>query len=367
MPITALCVLAYPALHWNPYPDSGGSGPRCKGSELLQFGIAEPVLRSEHQSMDGWIVMEETTVGAIGIRLLAGSALRALKGVGASERTLKVYECTGFGELCRRFEARGATEYSPELADVVVREVWADFERGALSSWKWTAVRRGAALLDAFDRTGSVDLPPLPPWSGLRLPPMPGQLADPGNLHALVWAAQQRLRELGVSAKTLQHYRYDGFDPIVRAHQEQGLTRYSAAVTAGLVDRSRALLEQKAMRPSVWRDVRKCAAVLDELSRTGGLQRRLLPHWGLRNPGEAFDAALGEFCVEVAQDGLHPAQIPFDLLDAVFLGGSTSWKLGPAAADLATHARQHHKWVHMGRVNSLRRMCHAATIRLRLR
>jgi hypothetical protein len=67
-----------------------------------------------------------------------------------------------------------------------------------------------------------VALPPLPPWIALRLPPTPEQLADPGDLHALAWAAQQRLRELGVSAKTLQHYRYDGFDPIVRAHQEQG-------------------------------------------------------------------------------------------------------------------------------------------------
>jgi site-specific recombinase XerD len=253
--------------------------------------------------MDGWIVLEEKTVGAIGIRLLVGSALRALKGTGASERTLKVYECTGFGELCRRFEARGATEYSPELADVVVREVWADFERGALSSWKRTAVRRGAALLDAFDRTGSVDLAPLPPWNVLRLPPTPGQLADQGNLHALIWTAQERLRELGVSANTLQHYRYDGFDPIVRAHQDLGLTRYSAAVTAGLVDRSRALLEQAAMRPSVWRNVRKCAVVLDEVSRTGGLQRRLLPRWGLRHPGEAFDAALEGFCLEAGRLG----------------------------------------------------------------
>jgi integrase/recombinase XerD len=49
--------------------------------------------------------------------------------------------------------------------------------------------------------------------------------------------------------------------------------------------------------------VRKCAAVLDELSRTGGLQRRLLPHWGLRNPGEAFDAALEAFCVEAGRLG----------------------------------------------------------------
>lgn len=253
--------------------------------------------------MDGWSALEEKTVGAVSIRLLAGSALRALKDAGASEKALKVYECTGFGELCRRFEARGATAYSSGLSDLVVREVWADFERGALSSWKWTAVRRGAALLDVFNRTGSVDLPPLPPWNVLRLPPTPGQLAEQGNLHALVWTAQERLREFGLSAKTLQHYRYDGFDPIVRAHREQGLTRYSAAVTAGLVDRSRAMLEQGAMRASVWRNVRKCATVLDELSGTGGLRRRLLPHWGLRHPGEAFDTALEGFCVEAGRLG----------------------------------------------------------------
>src|SRR6266511_1869251 len=77
-------------------------GRAARGRRLLQFGITGPVLRSEHQSMDGWIVLEEKTVAAIGIRLLAESALRALKGAGASKRTLKVYECTGFGELCRR-------------------------------------------------------------------------------------------------------------------------------------------------------------------------------------------------------------------------------------------------------------------------
>ncbi len=58
--------------------------------------------------------------------------------------------------------------------------------------------------------------------------------------------------------------------------------------------------------------------------------------------------ALGYPVALVAQDGLHPEQIPFDGIDAVFLGGTTSWKLGPAAADLAAHARAHGKWVHTG-------------------
>jgi hypothetical protein len=107
----------------------------------------------------------------------------------------------------------GCAAYSAELAGVVVREVRAEFEGGAVSSWKCTAVRDGAALLDVFHRTGTLDLPPLSPWNELRLPPTPEQLAEDDNLHALVWVAQQLLRDKGLSAKTLHNYHRDGFHP----------------------------------------------------------------------------------------------------------------------------------------------------------
>jgi hypothetical protein len=64
----------------------------------------------------------------------------------------------------------------------------------------------------------------------------------------------------------------------------------------------------------------------------------------------------------VAQDGLEHLPVPWRDADALFLGGSTTWKLGPAAADLAAQARRHGLWVHMGRVNSRRRLHHAAAI-----
>ncbi|MCW6005378.1 hypothetical protein K1W54_12410 [Micromonospora sp. CPCC 205371] len=64
----------------------------------------------------------------------------------------------------------------------------------------------------------------------------------------------------------------------------------------------------------------------------------------------------------VAQDGLEHLPVPWDLLDAMFLGGTTAWKLGPAAAELAAEARARGLTVHMGRVNSLRRLRHAAAI-----
>jgi len=72
--------------------------------------------------------------------------------------------------------------------------------------------------------------------------------------------------------------------------------------------------------------------------------------------------ALGYPAALVAQDDLERLRIPWDAFDVLFLGGSTPWKLGPAAAGLVMQARAHGLDVHMGRVNSLRRLRHAAAI-----
>ena len=64
----------------------------------------------------------------------------------------------------------------------------------------------------------------------------------------------------------------------------------------------------------------------------------------------------------VAQDGLEHLAVPWDDFDALFIGGSTSWKLGAAARGLAAEAKRRGKWVHMGRVNSLKRLRYADAI-----
>lgn len=58
----------------------------------------------------------------------------------------------------------------------------------------------------------------------------------------------------------------------------------------------------------------------------------------------------------VAQDGASPDDLPWEELDALFVGGTTEWKLGEDAALLVVEARVRDKWVHMGRVNSGRRL-----------
>ena len=59
----------------------------------------------------------------------------------------------------------------------------------------------------------------------------------------------------------------------------------------------------------------------------------------------------------VAQVGCEPHLLPDDA-PVVFLGGTTEWKLGPAE-DVARKAKSDGRWVHMGRVNSQRRMVRA--------
>jgi hypothetical protein len=59
-----------------------------------------------------------------------------------------------------------------------------------------------------------------------------------------------------------------------------------------------------------------------------------------------------------AQNGLEQylEVIDWTTIDALFVGGSTEWKLSSAAADLVRAARGARLWCHMGRVNSRRRL-----------
>ena len=65
---------------------------------------------------------------------------------------------------------------------------------------------------------------------------------------------------------------------------------------------------------------------------------------------------LGFKAAIVLQDGATVDYVPWDRCDTVFIGGSTNWKLGAAVPGLVAEARRRGKGVHMGRVNSWRRL-----------
>lgn len=72
--------------------------------------------------------------------------------------------------------------------------------------------------------------------------------------------------------------------------------------------------------------------------------------------------ALGYPVAYVLQDGQEDVPLPWDEIDAVFIGGSTEFKLGSVAAACVYEAKARGLWAHMGRVNSLKRLMRAAVM-----
>jgi hypothetical protein len=72
--------------------------------------------------------------------------------------------------------------------------------------------------------------------------------------------------------------------------------------------------------------------------------------------------AIGHRPALVAQNGQEDLEVPWSEIDTLFIGGDTDWKLGEHARALTTEAKRRGKWVHMGRVNSERRIRYAHAI-----
>lgn len=60
----------------------------------------------------------------------------------------------------------------------------------------------------------------------------------------------------------------------------------------------------------------------------------------------------------VCQDGAEDHCIPWSVLDAIFIGGTDAWKMGPAAASIIKTAKIFRKHTHAGRVNGAERWSH---------
>lgn len=64
----------------------------------------------------------------------------------------------------------------------------------------------------------------------------------------------------------------------------------------------------------------------------------------------------------VIQDGQRSDMMPWHEMTALFVGGTTTYKLSVEAAELVREAKRRGLWVHMGRVNTRRRIRYAKAI-----
>jgi hypothetical protein len=74
----------------------------------------------------------------------------------------------------------------------------------------------------------------------------------------------------------------------------------------------------------------------------------------------AMIGAAGQPAAFVLQDGASWDEVPIGV--PLFIGGTTEFKLGDECAALVARAKSEGRWVHMGRVNSAKRMSYAASI-----
>lgn len=110
--------------------------------------------------------------------------------------------------------------------------------------------------------------------------------------------------------------------------------------------------------------------MLDRIAHKPGCLFVTVPDW-VGNASRTL-ALYHRYVQEVTSRGLPPAYVLQDGLGhtpgvpnsarAVFVGGTTEWKLGPVARAFAQEAKRRGLWVHMGRVNSARRLRYAQSI-----
>ena len=87
--------------------------------------------------------------------------------------------------------------------------------------------------------------------------------------------------------------------------------------------------------------------------------RRTLELWERRERFIDIDAWRVAF---VAQDGSEDADIPWDDMGALFVGGGDPWKDSTASADIVRTAKTLGVHVHVGRVNQVKRYEHFAAL-----
>lgn len=80
---------------------------------------------------------------------------------------------------------------------------------------------------------------------------------------------------------------------------------------------------------------------------------------------ERWHGAIARYSLPVAftlQNGVTSSEVPWQQINAVFIGGDTRFKFSDTVRGLVREARERGKWVHNGRVNSRRRIHYSAAI-----
>lgn len=234
------------------------------------------------------------------VETLASQVLEQLRVKGVPYKRIKDYRYCGFGEIVKYFHGQGNPVYSAKMLEAFMEQIRELYEKKAISRWKWQQIRKSVAWLEEFYRFGTVTMVPLAKWEVLHNPlrqiPSAEQLQDNGNLFTLVFRTKHELSKFGLSEKSLSNYTYDGFDAILRYCTQCGITKYSKVSLENIVAEARLAYENQQMCRSVYQNVRKTAALLEEYHDTGKLVWHYLPAQNTKPLSSIFSRAVDYYC-----------------------------------------------------------------------
>jgi len=241
------------------------------------------------------------------VKTLVTRTLDALRMAGVSKKKLKDYKYCGIGPIMQHFAAQGISSYSKSEVDSLLFQTRLDYESGNISRFKWGIIRKSASMLEDVYTTGKVSFEPLTKWEALHNPlhqePSPAQLCDRDNLLVLVYLTKQELLKFGLSPKAMRNYTYDGFDPILRYCEEEGITKYEPEKIECIVLEARTDYENQRLGRNAYQSIRKAASLLNEYHETGKLTWGCLPNWGTRNATSHFAQIVDLYCEEKRTTG----------------------------------------------------------------
>lgn len=235
-------------------------------------------------------------------------ALELLVDAGMSDGSMHDYTHTGFGGILRHFHRKGILYATEEMLDHFLLEQRTLLEQGKISQWKWSLLRRSCELLKQCAAEDSIDLPSLRPWNpAWNRPeqsiqhdtPTAKQFAESGNIFVLVWTVNRQMEQLGLSKSTVRHYREEGLSVILKRHYDLGIECCSDELVSQVIEERRLQYEQGTIGRTSYQNLRKAAAMLQELRQTGKITLEKLPDWGRRELTPQYKTILNEFRTHV--------------------------------------------------------------------
>jgi hypothetical protein len=235
---------------------------------------------------------------------VAAHALALLKEQGLSEKSLRYYAHTGFGNIMRYFQQEGTSHVTEDMLDDFLLVQWKLFEQQKISHWKWRLIRRSIELLKLCVLDNSIALKPLQPWNPLlcrprqsiwKSTPTAEQLANPKDIFALVWRTNKAILDLGLAVKTVDHYCKDGLAIILRRHYEAKTEQFSEELLEQIVTEKRVEYETGRTARVSYQNLRKAAWWVQEMYTTGSITHGRVSNWGQRELTESFNTLLKDF------------------------------------------------------------------------